>query len=121
MASFKVQNGFLLYLSNGNHPVQVDPDEVEKIYRGVAEGSPVVLRQTFFNPSFFVCLVEDTDRMDKERDNQRRIAERNEWLGEDQKEEYKGMQPLKDIFENVKVRKVSAPIRPALPGSTAHH
>ena len=114
MTRFKDQNGFLLYLSNGNHPIKVDPDEVEKVYRAVSEGQPVRLRQGIINPSFFVCLTVDEARMEKEKDNERRFKDRAEYLSTGGGE-YQGMEPLKDIFKNVEIRRVGTKASVALP------
>lgn len=74
--------------------IPFDPDELNKVLEAIQTGSATRLRQGFFNPSFFVSIVEDTDRRGEWFENTR--------LGtseEIQERRSRGMQPLKDLFK----------------------
>lgn len=50
------------------HEIPIEAEEVKKVLRGIAEGSPVVLKQGIFNPSAYSCIIEDNTRMSKIRE-----------------------------------------------------
>lgn len=53
---------YLVELSNKTK-IQIDPDELPKVVEGIKSGNPVVVRQGIFNPSFFVSIVHDEQRI----------------------------------------------------------
>lgn len=53
---------YLVHLSNSKF-IKIDADELESVVTGISKGSPVFVRQGIFNPSFFVCIVEDKERV----------------------------------------------------------
>lgn len=90
-----IERGYKVVLST-KHEIAFDPDELPKVMQAIQTGTSVLLRKGLFNPSYYVCVVEDEKR-------------RIEFL-EDTKYEkprrLQGMQALGDIFNN----------RRALPG-----
>ena len=57
---------------------------------------PVIVRQGIFNPSFFVSIVEDKERLEE-------LEELNDSIKEHSKRIE--LEPLIDIFKNVKLLK----------------
>lgn len=98
---------FVVRMSN-KMDIQIDDDEVYKVIQGIAKGQPVRVRQGVINPSFYIAIVEDVDRLKSYFEEINRIRHENE-----QNEKYNfngGMQKelpqftqLKDIFEGVKL------------------
>ncbi len=99
-------NAFIVNTSKGS--VQIDADEVNKVLQGIASGSPVVVRQGIINPSYFVSIVEDLDRISEHRravSDTMRKNEQYEKLGIGKPQELPEMQPLQDIFKEIKLLK----------------
>lgn len=85
---------YLIELSN-KRTIQVDSDELPKVIEAIKTGSPAIVRQGIFNPSFFVSIVQDEQRV-------KVITERNEgrrWLIEQGEAEPEELKPLSNIFE----------------------
>lgn len=94
---------YIVELSNKS-TIQADVDEVEKIMTGIETGNPVQLRQGIFNPSFFVAITPDEDRIsiykkDLLLANKHNDRDRLYEGGNDQKELPKPTL-LKDIFND---------------------
>ncbi len=53
---------FLVRMSSGD-PIRADESDLPQILRAIAEGRSTRLRQAVFNPSFYVAVVEDTERV----------------------------------------------------------
>ncbi len=60
---------FQVVTSGGKIPI--DEDELVKVYEAVSGGSIKILRQGWFNPSFFVAVIEDDEYMKEYRDSQK--------------------------------------------------
>lgn len=75
--------------------VKIDADEVDKVVAGIQSGMPVRVKQGIFNPSFFVCLIRDDERLQAWREDQ------HAWNSV-HRGEVKPLQPLADIFSNQK-------------------
>lgn len=96
---YKRVQGYICCLSNGVK-IQIDEDEVPKLVEGINKGSVVVVRQGIINPSYFVALEKDRERVrafldDTKYNDERTIAKRNA-----------GMLPLESIFENTPLQKL---------------
>jgi len=53
---------FIIACSNGIK-IPIDEDELIKVYEGIVSNSVKILRQGWFNPSFFVGIIEDVEFM----------------------------------------------------------
>lgn len=87
-------SAYIVKLSDKSE-VKIDADEVQNVVSGIQSGQPVKVRRGIFNPSFFVCLIEDVDRLKAWRDDQPAWNSIN--YGE-----VKPLQPLQDIFNTRK-------------------
>jgi hypothetical protein len=96
------------------HEIKIDADEVASVIEGIKTGSIVRVRQGIFNPSYFVCIERDKDRIDRfledtKYDDARSLSKRRA-----------GMLPLADILEDVKLKRLpEAPRRPELPAASS--
>lgn len=80
-------------MTTGNS-IQIDPDELAKVVEGSASGKAIVLRKGIIvNPNTISNIVEDTERRAMFLDKVRYDAPRRE----------KGMEPLKNIFKDMKL------------------
>lgn len=55
---------FEVVLSKGE-PLKCDPDEVWRVIEAIKTGQPARLKQGFFNPSYYVSIIEDAKRNEK--------------------------------------------------------
>lgn len=79
--------------------VKIEADEVDIVVAGIKSGNPVKVRQGIFNPSYFVCLIHDEDRM--RRYSEELTDHHRHYLPGETVPPFK-MQPLKDIFKDLK-------------------
>jgi hypothetical protein len=87
-----IQHAYKVVLST-KHEIPFDPEELPKVMSSIAEGVSVLLKKGLFNPSYYVCIVEDEKR-------------RYEFLEDtkyDKHDRDQGMRPLSDIFANRKL------------------
>lgn len=96
---------YIVHLSS-KCSLKVDADELTKIIEGLKSGQLVILRQGIFNPSFFICMEADRDRLDSYYSDLEEIKKSNDQydrLGIGWKRDEKEFQPLQDIFSDVKL------------------
>ena len=86
---------YIVELSNRTK-ISIEVDELPNVLQGIKSGMPVIVRQGIFNPSFFVSIVEDKERLEK-------LEELNDSIKEHSKRIE--LEPLIDIFKNVKLLK----------------
>lgn len=55
---------YKIILSNTKEGITIREQELSKVLRGIQEGSPVIVLEGIFNPSYFVAIVPDQERMD---------------------------------------------------------
>lgn len=99
-----ILQAYRVNLSKGD-ALPCDADELDKIVLAIKTGSPCKIRSGIFNPSYYVSITEDRERIaevDRENSNIRQQNEHEHRYG-DQKnyQEYKGLKPIKDIFEGI--------------------
>jgi len=100
-----MKKAFIVELSNKRN-IKIDADEVDAVIAGVARGAVVKLRQGVVNPSFFVDIVIDEDRMKAFRQELAAAENHNDF----QRKYHNGadlkpipeMRPLADIFADIK-------------------
>lgn len=92
-----IKKGYLLHFSNGSD-IKIDEDEIQKVFSGIATGNIVVVKQGAFNPSYFVNLTIDDDRMARLYDE----VKRNQYWIEKGERKYPQLTPLENILENIK-------------------
>lgn len=90
---------YKIIMSRGDS-ISIDAFEIEKVLDAVSSGSPAMLKSGIFNPSFFVSIVLDEDRMSSFYDELRYFdnqedSRRQELLAA-------GPSPLKDMFEDIR-------------------
>ena len=83
-------------MSSGDS-IQIDSTELEKVLEAIQKGVPVMVKRGIFNPSFYVSIVEDKERMKDFWDNIR-------YLPEEEKEKtiVRGPKELQDLFEKIR-------------------
>ena len=98
---------YLVKLSDKTE-ISIDGDEVQTVVAGITSGSIVQCKQGMFNPSFFVALVEDEDRLRDLVTTEGKMGftgegknMRQEWIPGTAKE----LKPLRDIFADMKLLK----------------
>lgn len=102
-----VARAYKIVMSRGN-PLQIDADEMPKVIEAMQEGKPCKVKQGIFNPSFYVEIVEDTERIQEHNAEVRRIEEMNrqdrEYHGGKAQRKVPVLKPLKNIFEGVPLK-----------------
>ena len=93
-----IKTAYLIELSN-KRSIKIDPSELPKVLEGIKSGNPVIVKQGIFNPSFFVSIVLDEKRITEivDENKLRRFAI------EQGMERSAKLEPLKNIFEQVKL------------------
>lgn len=95
---------FKINLSKGD-PIPCDADELPQAILAIKTGAPCKMRKGVFNPSYYISITEDRERIaevERENANIRQQNEHEYKYGAGKNyQEYKGMQPLKDIFEGI--------------------
>lgn len=85
-------------------PMKCDADELPNVILAIKTGAPCKIRSGVFNPSYYVSITEDTERIAEVQRENGTIRQHNEHVertGGKEYQKYKGMQPLKDIFEGI--------------------
>ena len=54
---------YKIILSNSKETITIREEELPKILKGITAGSPVIVQEGIFNPSYFVAIVPDNERM----------------------------------------------------------
>ena len=54
---------FKIILSNTKETITIREEELKKVLKGISSGNPVVILEGIFNPSYYVAIVEDKERM----------------------------------------------------------
>ena len=78
--------------------ISIDADEVAKVFDGIRRGQPILVRQGLINPSFFINIIEDTERLDNYFDD----LHRNRHSYENGIATPPVFKKLKDIFADIK-------------------
>ena len=100
---FLNQPAYIVELSN-KRSVQIDPDEVEKVFESVKTGNPVRVRQGLINPSFFIDMVLDDKRISDVNAEKNKIQKHNDFQKLSRGKDFQvfnGMSPLDDIFARI--------------------
>lgn len=99
---------FIVRMSIKNGDIKIDEDELSRVIEAIKTGQPAIVRQGLFNPSFYVAITEDVDRVKSYIEEINRIKNENEqnakynFNGGVQKELPQFTQ-LRDIFSGVKL------------------
>ena len=79
--------------------LHIDAGELQKVKAALRENNSVQVKQGIFNPSFYIAIVEDADRIKAAWQEINDIENHNRYLAAgDKTKEFKGLKPLKDIF-----------------------
>ena len=87
-----IEHGYKVVMST-KHEIPFDPDEIQAVMGAIDTGTTVLLRRGLFNPSYYVCIIED----------EKRRLEFLEDTRHDQTKRGQGMRPLSDIFKDRKL------------------
>lgn len=77
--------------------IRIDYEEVSRVLTGISDGKVVMLKQGILNPSFFVSIVEDTERIKEYFDE----VDRKKHFIREGIEKTPEFKKLKNIFEEV--------------------
>ena len=97
---------YVVKMSAKGMDVQIDADEVQQVISGILSGQPIKVRRGIINPSFYVGIVEDVERISGY------LRELNEVIGNNKqyeklkigsKKELPEFQKLGDIFDGLKL------------------
>jgi hypothetical protein len=99
---------YVVRMSIKNGDIKIDVDEVGKVIQGIASGQPVLVRQGCVNPSFYVAIVEDVDRLKSYYEEINRIKAENDGnkrygFNNGQQKALPEFTPLRDIFSGVQL------------------
>lgn len=104
---YKKMKAYKIQLSNKSE-IQADDDEIQNILKGIQSGQPVMLRQGIFNPSFFVAIIRDVDRIKRFREDLLAINKHNyhdkEYDGGKDQRSLPAPQLLADIFKEMPLK-----------------
>lgn len=84
--------------------IKLDSDELIKVTEAITTGSAVLLKQGFFNPSFFVGIVDDFERKLDYRNDVHKVLKENKLVDYNINLTFKPFpkfKELKNIFEDV--------------------
>jgi len=56
---------YKIILSNCKQGITIREEELKSVLAGINSGSIVIVKEGIFNPSYFVGIVEDKERMDE--------------------------------------------------------
>lgn len=98
---------FKINMSKGD-PIACDPDELSKIILAIKTNQPCIIRSGLFNPSYYVTVTLDKERVAEGQRINSQIYKDNEHdlrynHGKNQIV-YKGLEPLKDIFAGIDLK-----------------
>lgn len=84
-----ILKAFKAVMSKGDD-IKLDPEEIEIVMAGAAQGKLIRVKQGLINPSYLISIAEDKQRTEKwyEDTKYESQARRNE-----------GMRPLQDVFK----------------------
>lgn len=85
----------------------IDADEVAKVLYGIANHQPVKVRSGIVNPSFYIGIVEDNERISNYMRELNDVIEGNrqyENIGIGQKKPLPEFTQLKDIFAGIDLK-----------------
>jgi hypothetical protein len=95
-------------LETSKSSISIDADEISKVMKGIETNRPIVLRQGIFNPSYFVAIKEDRDRISEYLKLTSEIGRQNEQAekyGAGTRNDIPEFKKLRDIFSDVKLLK----------------
>lgn len=102
-----VVRAYKIIMSRGE-PLLIDAEEMPKVIEAMQGGKPCKVKQGIFNPSFYVEIIEDTERVERHIAEVRRIEESNrqdrEYHGGKAQRDIPTLKPLKNIFEGVPLK-----------------
>ena len=86
--------------------VQIDQDEVGAVFEGILKGQPIKVRRGLINPSYYIGIVEDQERIKNYLEEVNQIISNNKnydvykigW-----KQPIPEFQKLSDIFDGIKL------------------
>lgn len=84
--------------------VKIDQDEVNSVVEGIMSGRPIKVRQGIINPSYYIGIVEDHERIKSYMDEINNVIAGNENYKKYQIGEKKSLpefKKLSDIFEGL--------------------
>ncbi len=99
---------YIVRMSAKGMDIQIDEDEVQRVLNGIITGSPIKVRRGIINPSFYVGIVEDHDRISsfiREINQIKSENEQNEKYGFNggTKKSLPEFKKLSDIFDGLKL------------------
>lgn len=106
-------------LSKGN-AMPCDSDELPNIVLAIKTGAPCKIRSGIFNPSYYVSITEDQERIDEVRHTNSQIYEDNERVRKygGTKQKFKSLIPIKDIFKDINLAVGNRPTEEQITGET---
>ena len=97
---------YIVRMNIKNGDLKIDEDELAKVVQGIKSGQPVLVRQGLFNPSYYVAIVEDVDRLKGYYEEINRIKAQNDsnkryGFNNGEQLALPSFTPLRDIFAGV--------------------
>jgi len=102
------KRAFKIIMSRGN-PLQIDEDELPKLKQAIQTGQPAVFRQGIINPSFYVSVIEDNERLKQLGSVETLLTGETNEQGEQiaTTRIIKEIAPLRDIFKDPNPRLIA--------------
>jgi hypothetical protein len=90
-------NAYKIILSNKTE-IQIDEDELKFVVEAINTKSMCKVRQGLFNPSFLVAIVEDEQRLEDFKEEQRKRIDHIKMYPEKKDILLTGFKNLRDVF-----------------------
>jgi len=97
---------YVVKMSVKNGDVKIDADEVARVIQGIINGQPIKVRQGIVNPSFYVGIYEDVERINGYLQELNGVIANNKNFESYQigrKEALPEFKKLSDIFEGLQL------------------
>jgi len=91
-----------IIMSKGD-AIKIASEELAKVLEGINTGSAVMIKTGIFNPSFYVSIIRDEERVQEFYESLKMMDK--PWLKDDEKKEEMGKDGphlLKDMFEDIR-------------------
>ena len=106
MGNIEKPKAYIVKMSQKGMDIQIDSDEVQQVVSGIVSGQPIKVRKGIINPSFYVGIVEDVERISHYVKTLNEVIANNDnhekfKIGE--KKELPKFEKLNDIFSGLEL------------------
>lgn len=106
MINIEKPKAYIVKMSQKGMDIQIDSDEVQQVVSGIVSGQPIKVRKGIINPSFYVGIVEDVERISNYISRLNDVIannDSNERFGIGEKKQLPQFEKLNDIFSGLEL------------------